>query len=76
MNCIFQVDYAVPHNELPRIDQYALFQLENVVKNIKQSYESYQFFKIFQVFLLFSLTGLTSAVEYRIRGVKVYFVIN
>lgn len=31
------------------IDQYALYQLENVVKNIKESYDNYQFFKIFQV---------------------------
>lgn len=31
------------------IDQHALFQLENVVKNIELSYENYQFFKLFQV---------------------------
>lgn len=34
------------------IDQYALFQLENIVKNIRESYENYQFFKIFQVCFL------------------------
>ncbi|KAI8017974.1 hypothetical protein LOK49_LG04G03423 [Camellia lanceoleosa] len=43
-----EADYAVPCNDLPMIDQHALFQLENVVKNIKESYENYQFFKIFQ----------------------------
>lgn len=32
------------------IDQYALFQLESVVNNIKESYDNYQFFKIFQVY--------------------------
>lgn len=31
------------------IDQYALFQLESVVKNIQEGYDNYQFFKIFQV---------------------------
>lgn len=44
-----QADNAVAYHDLPRIDQHALFQLENVVKNIKESYENYQFFKIFQV---------------------------
>ena len=44
-----QVDNAVPYQDLPIIDQHALFQLENVVKNIKECYENYQFFKIFQV---------------------------
>lgn len=44
-----QAENAIAYDELPEIDQHALFQLENVVKNIKESYESYQFFKIFQV---------------------------
>ena len=30
------------------IDKHTLFQLENVVKTIRESYD-YQFFKIFQV---------------------------
>lgn len=39
------------------IDKHALFQLANIVKNVRESYDSYQFFKIFQVnFLLTSLT--------------------
>lgn len=60
-----QVDYAVPHHELPRIDQHALFQLENVVKNIKQSYECYQFFKIFQV-CSFSLTVISGNIHHNV----------
>ncbi|KAJ7955098.1 Isoleucine-tRNA ligase [Quillaja saponaria] len=45
----WKADNAVPYHELPRIDQHALFQLEKVVKNIRDSYENYQFFKIFQL---------------------------
>lgn len=45
----WQVDNAVSYDDLPMIDRHALFQLENVVQNIKESYENYQFFKIFQV---------------------------
>lgn len=44
-----QADYTVPYSDLPMIDQYVLFQLANVVNNIRESYDSYQFFKIFQV---------------------------
>ncbi|OMP09965.1 Aminoacyl-tRNA synthetase, class Ia [Corchorus olitorius] len=48
----WKVENAVSYHELPMIDQHALFQLENVVKNIREGYESYQFFKIFQMHLL------------------------
>lgn len=48
----FQVDNGVQYHDLPVIDRHALFQLENVVKNIRESYENYQFFKIFQVIFL------------------------
>ena len=48
----WQADNAVSYDDLPMIDRHALFQLENVVKNIRESYENYQFFKIFQVKLL------------------------
>ncbi|KAL2464054.1 tRNA synthetase class I family protein [Forsythia ovata] len=53
-------DYAVPYGDLPTIDQYALFQLENVVKNIKESYDSYQFFKIFQIIQRFVIVDLSN----------------
>ncbi|XP_054804548.1 isoleucine--tRNA ligase, chloroplastic/mitochondrial [Prosopis cineraria] len=52
--------YAVPYHELPRIDQHALFQLENVVNNIQGNYESYQFFKIFQILQRFVIVDLSN----------------
>ncbi|KHG06246.1 Isoleucine--tRNA ligase [Gossypium arboreum] len=45
----WKVENAVSYQELPMIDRHALFQLENVVKNIREGYENYQFFKIFQL---------------------------
>ncbi|KAH6816637.1 tRNA synthetase class I L [Perilla frutescens var. frutescens] len=56
----WKADYAVPYSELPMIDQYALFQLENVVKNIKESYDNYQFFKIFQIIQRFVVVDLSN----------------
>ncbi|GMP56839.1 hypothetical protein CsSME_00021161 [Camellia sinensis var. sinensis] len=56
----WEADYAVPCNDLPMIDQHALFQLENVVKNIKESYENYQFFKIFQIIQRFVIVDLSN----------------
>ncbi|MBA0739804.1 hypothetical protein Gogos_013039 [Gossypium gossypioides] len=47
----WKVENAVSYQELPMIDRHALFQLENVVKNIREGYENYQFFKIFQSFI-------------------------
>ncbi|XP_027333503.1 isoleucine--tRNA ligase, chloroplastic/mitochondrial isoform X3 [Abrus precatorius] len=51
---------TVPYHELPRIDQHALFQLENVVKNIQGNYENYQFFKIFQILQRFVIVDLSN----------------
>ncbi|XP_024996093.1 isoleucine--tRNA ligase, chloroplastic/mitochondrial isoform X1 [Cynara cardunculus var. scolymus] len=51
---------AIAYDELPEIDRHALFQLENVVKNIKESYESYQFFKIFQIIQRFAIVDLSN----------------
>ncbi|KAK7264637.1 hypothetical protein RJT34_32246 [Clitoria ternatea] len=56
----WKTEYTVPYHELPRIDQHALFQLENVVKNIQGNYESYQFFKIFQILQRFVIVDLSN----------------
>ncbi|WOG83392.1 hypothetical protein DCAR_0102567 [Daucus carota subsp. sativus] len=56
----WETDYAVPYCDLPAIDQHALFQLENIVKNIKESYENYQFFKIFQTIQRFVIVDLSN----------------
>ncbi|XP_011090964.1 isoleucine--tRNA ligase, chloroplastic/mitochondrial [Sesamum indicum] len=56
----WKADYAVPYSELPVIDQYALFQLASVVKNIKESYDNYQFFKIFQIIQRFIVVDLSN----------------
>ncbi|EYU43948.1 hypothetical protein ABFS82_07G014600 [Erythranthe guttata] len=56
----WKADYAVPYSELPMIDQYALFQLESVVKNITESYDNYQFFKIFQTIQRFVVVDLSN----------------
>jgi hypothetical protein len=49
-----QPENSVACNDLPKIDKYALFQLENVVASMKDSYENYQFYKIYQVCQRFS----------------------
>ncbi|KAK7387905.1 hypothetical protein VNO78_22703 [Psophocarpus tetragonolobus] len=56
----WKTEYSVPYHELPRIDQHALFQLENVVKNIQGHYENYQFFKIFQILQRFVIVDLSN----------------
>lgn len=56
----WKTDYTVAYHELPRIDQHALFQLENVVKSIQGNYESYQFFKIFQIIQRFVIVDLSN----------------
>ncbi|KAL6971279.1 Isoleucine--tRNA ligase, chloroplastic/mitochondrial [Sarracenia purpurea var. burkii] len=56
----WEADNAVSYSDLPMIDQHALFQLENVVKNIKDSYENYQFFKIFQTIQRFVIVDLSN----------------
>ncbi|KAF5774230.1 putative isoleucine--tRNA ligase [Helianthus annuus] len=54
----WKAENAIEYDELLEIDQHALFQLESVVKNIKESYESYQFFKILSKFLYRQLSLL------------------
>jgi isoleucyl-tRNA synthetase len=44
----------VSYSDLPKIDQYALFQLENVVASMKDNYDNYQFYKIYQVGNIFA----------------------
>lgn len=51
---------AVSYDDLPKIDQHALFQLENVVNSIKENYESYQFYKIFQIIQRFAIVDLSN----------------
>ncbi|OVA14857.1 Aminoacyl-tRNA synthetase [Macleaya cordata] len=51
---------AVSYSDLPMIDQHALFQLENVVKNIRDSYDNYQFYKIFQIIQRFAIVDLSN----------------
>ncbi|KAJ1407648.1 Zinc finger, FPG/IleRS-type [Sesbania bispinosa] len=56
----WKADYTVAYDELPRIDQHALFQLENIVKGIEGHYENYQFFKIFQILQRFVIVDLSN----------------
>ncbi|OMO82700.1 Aminoacyl-tRNA synthetase, class Ia [Corchorus capsularis] len=56
----WDVENAVSYHELPMIDQHALFQLENVVKNMREGYESYQFYKIFQIIQRFVTVDLSN----------------
>ncbi|KAK1302432.1 hypothetical protein QJS10_CPB12g01586 [Acorus calamus] len=51
---------AVLYGDLPMIDRHALFQLENVVKAMKESYENYQFYKIFQIVQRFAIVDLSN----------------
>ncbi|CAN0900547.1 Isoleucine--tRNA ligase, chloroplastic/mitochondrial [Linum grandiflorum] len=56
----WEADNAISYHDLPMIDKHALFQLENVVKNVKVSYENYQFFKIFQAIQRFVIVDLSN----------------
>ncbi|XWS22450.1 hypothetical protein CRYUN_Cryun29cG0035900 [Craigia yunnanensis] len=56
----WKVENTVSYHELPMIDQHALFQLETVVKNIREDYENYQFFKIFQSIQRFVIVDLSN----------------
>lgn len=56
----WKVENAVSYLSLPMIDQHALFQLENVVKDIKESYDNYQFFKIYQIIQRFVIVDLSN----------------
>ncbi|KAK8941569.1 Valine--tRNA ligase [Platanthera guangdongensis] len=52
--------YSIAYDDLPKIDQHALFQLENVVKNVKDGYDNYQFYKIFQILQRFAIVDLSN----------------
>ncbi|XP_068637235.1 isoleucine--tRNA ligase, chloroplastic/mitochondrial isoform X1 [Aristolochia californica] len=51
---------AVPYDDLPMIDQHALFQLGNIINSVKESYEQYQFYKIFQIIQRFAIVYLSN----------------
>lgn len=51
---------AVSYDDLPKIDKYALFQLDNIVNSIRDSYENYQFYKIFQIIQRFAIVDLSN----------------
>ncbi|WOL06641.1 isoleucine--tRNA ligase, chloroplastic/mitochondrial isoform X1 [Canna indica] len=56
----WKTENIVPYDNLPKIDKYALYQLENVVKTIKDSYEVYQFYKIYQIIQRFAIVDLSN----------------
>lgn len=56
----WKAENTVSYKDLPMIDQHALFQLENVVKNITESYDKFQFFKIFQIIQRFVIVDLSN----------------
>ncbi|CAK7333191.1 unnamed protein product [Dovyalis caffra] len=56
----WEADNAISYNDLPMIDKHALFQLENVVNTIKESYDNYHFFKIFQIIQRFVIVDLSN----------------
>ncbi|KAL6188589.1 hypothetical protein ACLB2K_039981 [Fragaria x ananassa] len=56
----WHADDAISYHDLPMIDQYALFQLENFVNNSRECYENYQFFKIFQIIQRFVIVDLSN----------------
>nr|XP_029119414.1 isoleucine--tRNA ligase, chloroplastic/mitochondrial isoform X3 [Elaeis guineensis] len=51
---------AVSYSDLPKIDKYALFQLQNIVNAIRDSYENCQFYKIFQIIQRFAIVDLSN----------------
>ncbi|EPS59339.1 hypothetical protein M569_15468, partial [Genlisea aurea] len=53
-------DHAVPYPDLPKIDRYALYQLQAVINSITESYENHQFFKIFQIIQRFVVVDLSN----------------
>ncbi|KAL8162816.1 hypothetical protein V2J09_014305 [Rumex salicifolius] len=56
----FSIENTVPYDDLPMIDRHALYQLEDTVKGIGESYEKYQFFKIFQSLQRFVIVDLSN----------------
>ncbi|KAG0471119.1 hypothetical protein HPP92_015665 [Vanilla planifolia] len=51
---------SISYDDLPMIDQHALFQLENIARIVKDNYESYQFYKIFQILQRFAIVDLSN----------------
>ncbi|XP_038985410.1 isoleucine--tRNA ligase, chloroplastic/mitochondrial isoform X2 [Phoenix dactylifera] len=56
----WKIENAVSYSELPKLDKYALFQLENIADAIRDSYENYQFYKIFQIIQRFAIVDLSN----------------
>ncbi|XP_074587991.1 LOW QUALITY PROTEIN: isoleucine--tRNA ligase, chloroplastic/mitochondrial [Curcuma longa] len=56
----WNLENTVPYSKLPKIDQYALYQLGNIVETIKDSYELYQFYKIYQIIQRFTIVDLSN----------------
>ncbi|XP_020589308.1 isoleucine--tRNA ligase, chloroplastic/mitochondrial isoform X2 [Phalaenopsis equestris] len=51
---------SIAYDDLPKIDQHAMFQLENVVKIVEDCYDKYQFYKIFQILQRFAIVDLSN----------------
>ncbi|MCO5558729.1 hypothetical protein L7F22_012315 [Adiantum nelumboides] len=51
---------TVNYERLPMIDKYALFQLANVVDDIRESYECYHFYKFYQSIQRFAVVDLSN----------------
>lgn len=51
---------SISYDDLPKIDQHALFQLESIVQIVKDSYDNYQFYKIFQLLQRFAIVDLSN----------------
>lgn len=56
----WKVENSVLYDDLPTIDQHALYQLKNVVKYINDCYDKYQFFKVFQIIQRFVVVDLSN----------------
>ncbi|KAJ8491435.1 hypothetical protein OPV22_013156 [Ensete ventricosum] len=56
----WKTENSVPYDDLPKIDKFALYQLENVVKTIQDGYELYQFYKIYQIIQRFAIVDLSN----------------
>ncbi|XP_042474785.1 isoleucine--tRNA ligase, chloroplastic/mitochondrial-like isoform X1 [Zingiber officinale] len=56
----WNLENTVSYTKLPKIDQYALYQLGNIVETIKDNYELYQFYKIYQIIQRFTIVDLSN----------------
>ncbi|CAL9157011.1 unnamed protein product [Musa hybrid cultivar] len=56
----WKTENSVPYDDLPKIDKFALYQLENVVKTIQDGYELYHFYKIYQIIQRFAIVDLSN----------------